>query len=211
MTGEDRADTNGQENVHFEDQLLLDDVIDQDVTVPHREKEESRISWSQIRTTAPDLYAVSLLIFFFGIAVVISVPISVITGTQIPFIPPELLALGSTLMLLIGALIIFFGFRLIRREREAWSMTMLLLVFVLIAGIIQGTITSMTTATVVIALLIYLWLRRGLFTVTTRYSFGPRQTLAFALLAMVIFYGVLGSMYLSDKDGFDPEIGGYTD
>ncbi len=211
MTGEDRAGTNGQDHVHFEDQLLLDDVIDQDVTVPHKEKEESRISWSQIRTTAPDLYAVSLLIFFFGIAVVISVPISVITGTQIPFIPPELLALGSTLMLLIGALIIFFGFRLIRREREAWSMTMLLLVFVLIAGIIQGTITSMTTATVVIALLIYLWLRRGLFTVTTRYSFGPRQTLAFALLAMVIFYGVLGSMYLSDRDGFDPDIEGYTD
>ncbi len=68
MTGEDKTDTNGQEHVHFEDQLLLDDVIDQDVTVPHREKEEGRISWSQIRTTAPDLYAVSLLIFFFGIA-----------------------------------------------------------------------------------------------------------------------------------------------
>ena len=211
MTGEDRADSDGKEHVHFDDLPLLDDITEQDVMESKIRRERGRMSWSQIRTTAPDLYAVSLLIFFFGIAVVISVPISVITGTQIPFIPPELLALGSTLMLLIGVLIIFFGFRLIRREREAWAMTMLLLFFVLIAGIIQGTITSLTTATVVIALLIYLWLRRGLFTVTTRYSFGPRQTLAFALLAMVIFYGVLGSMYLSDRGGFDPDLEGYTD
>ena len=201
----------GAEHTHFhgiswvdEEATLTDPEIGADT-------DKRKVTWSQLRTTAPDLYIVSLIIFFFGIAVVISVPISVVTGTQIPFIPPELLALGSTLMLLIGLLIIFFGFRLVRREREAWSMTMLLLFFVLIAGIIQGTITSLTTATVVIALLIYLWLRRGLFTVTTRYSFGPRQTLAFALLAMVIFYGVLGSMYLSDRDGFDPEIGGYTD
>jgi hypothetical protein len=90
-------------------------------------------------------------------------------------VTPELLALGSTLMLLIGVLIIYFGYRLIRREREAWTMTMLLLVFLLIAGIMQGTFTSISTTMVVIGLLIYLWLRRNLFTVTTRYAFGPRQ------------------------------------
>jgi voltage-gated potassium channel len=145
--------------------------------------------------------------------VVASVPISILTGTQLPFIPPELLALGSTLMLLIGVLIIYFGYRLIRREREAWTMTMLLLIFVFIAGVIQGTFTSITTGALVILLLLYLWLRRDLFTITTRYSFGPRQTLAFAALALVIFYGVMGSMYLSDQEtpGFDPEIGSYTD
>jgi voltage-gated potassium channel len=38
--------------------------------------------------------------------------------------------------------------------------------------------------------------------VTTRYSFGPQQTLAFAALALVIFYGVMGSMYISDQGGF---------
>jgi voltage-gated potassium channel len=211
MTGEGEADGKGSRYVHGVDLSLTEE----DTMLPEEEHgpkgADRRISWGDLRSTAPDLYAVSILIFFFGIAVVISVPISVFTGTQIPFIPPELLALGSTLMLLIGVLIIFFGFRLIRREREAWSMTMLLLFFVLIAGIIQGTFTSLTTATVVIALLVYLWLRRDLFTITTRYSFGPRQTIAFALLALVIFYGVMGSMYLSDREGFDPEIENYTD
>ena len=171
------------------------------------------ITWSQIRRTAPDLYIVSLIIFIFGIIVVASVPVSILTGTQLPFIPPELLALGSTLMLLIGILIIYFGYRLIRREREAWTMTMLLLFFVFIAGVIQGTFTSITTGALVILLLLYLWLRRDLFTVTTRYSFGPQQTMAFAALALVIFYGVMGSMYLSNQDppGFDPELENYTD
>jgi voltage-gated potassium channel len=171
------------------------------------------ITWSQIRRTAPDLYIVSLIIFFFGIFVVASVPVSVLTGTQVPFVPPELLALGSTLMVLIGILIIFFGYRLIRRERDAWTMTMLLLMFVFIAGVIQGTFTSLTTGGAVILLLLYLWFRRNLFTETKRYSFGPQQTLAFAALALVIFYGVMGAMYLSDQDppGFDPEIESYTD
>jgi voltage-gated potassium channel len=171
------------------------------------------MTWSDIRRTAPDLYIVSLIIFIFGIFVVASIPISILTGTQLPFIPPELLALGSTLMLLIGILIIYFGYRLIRREREAWTMTMLLLIFVFIAGVIQGTFTSITTGALVILLLLYLWFRRNLFTETTRYSFGPQQTLAFAALALVIFYGVMGAMYLSDQDppGFEPEIESYTD
>ncbi|NIP36952.1 MAG: hypothetical protein GWN18_18440 [Thermoplasmata archaeon] len=116
-------------------------------------------------------------------------------------------------MLLIGILIIYFAYRLIRREREAWTMTMLLLIFVFIAGVIQGTFTSLSTAGLVIFLLLYLWFRRNLFTVTTRYSFGPQQTLAFAALALVMFYGVMGSLYLSDQDppGFEPEIENYTD
>jgi len=91
---------------------------------------------------------------------------------------------------------------------------MLLLVFTLIAGVIQGTITSITTAGLVILLMFYLFLRRNLFTVTTRYSFGPQQTLAFAALALVIFYGVIGSLYLSndvEEPGFEPTIDSYTD
>jgi voltage-gated potassium channel len=211
MTGEGTSDSSGRERVHFDSLPLTaeDTEMGREMTKPGGN--ESRISWSQIRHTAPDLYLISILIFFFGIAVVVSAPISVLTGTQIPFIPPDLLALGSTLMVIIGLLIIFFGFRLIRREREAWSMTMLLLFFVLIAGMIQGTLTSISTAAVVIFLVVYLWFRRNLFTVTTRYSFGPRQTIAFALLALVIFYGVMGSMYLSEREGFEPEIENYTD
>lgn len=170
-----------------------------------------KITWGQMKQTAPDLYIVSLIILVFGFVVVLSAPISVLTGTQIPLVPPELLALGSTLMVLIGVLIIYFGYRLIRREREAWTMTMLLLVFTLIAGVIQGTFTSITTAGLVILLMFYLFLRRNLFTVTKKYSFGPQQTLAFAALALVIFYGVMGAMYLSDQDAFEPPIDTYTD
>ncbi len=187
----------------------------EDAESDHREKMTSdrlsKITWGQIKRTAPDLYIVSLIILVFGIVVVLSVPISVLTGTQVPLVPPELLALGSTLMVLIGVLIIYFGYRLIRREREAWTMTMLLLVFTLIAGLIQGTITSITTGGLVILLMFYLFLRRNLFTVIHRYSFGPQQTLAFAALALVIFYGVMGAMYLSDQDGFEPPIDTYTD
>lgn len=213
MTGEKGAADEGRGyEQHVELPFIAEDAS-MDEAIPRRVDERTRLTWSHIRTTAPDLYIVSLIIFVFGIVVVASVPISVFTGTQIPFIPPELLALGSTLMLLIGVLIIFLGYRLIRREREAWMMTMLLLFFVLIAGMIQGTFTSITTAALVIFLLVYLWLHRDLFTVPTRYPFGPRQTIAFALLALVIFYGVMGSMYLSDQDppGFDPNIEGYTD
>ena len=201
------------EHIHYHGIPLIEEEAALAYGVPKAYTDKRKVTWSQLRRTAPDLYIVSLIIFVFGIFVVASVPISVITGTQIPFIPPELLALGSTLMLLIGVLIIFFGYRLIRREKEAWTMTMLLLFFLLIAGVIQGTITSITTASIVILLLVYLWLRRDLFTVTTRYSFGPRQTIVFALLALVIFYGVMGAMYLSDQDppGFEPDIETYTD
>ena len=201
------------EHIHYHGIPLVEEEAALADGEPKAYTGKRKVTWSQLRRTAPDLYIVSLIIFIFGFAVVISVPISVITGTQLPFIPAELLALGSTLMLLIGVLIIYFGYRLIRREKEAWTMTMLLLFFLLIAGIIQGTFTSITTASLVILLLVYLWLRRDLFTVTTRYSFGPRQTIVFALLALVIFYGVMGSMYLSDQDppGFDPDIEGYTD
>ena len=212
-TGKDTEEDVGRERTHYD----LDSLSDE-AEYKRKEKEEDDqrgISWSQIRMTAPDLYIVSLIILVFGFAVVLSVPISIITGTQIPFVPEELLALGSTLMLLVGILIIFLSFRLIRREKEAWTMTMLLLSFTLIAGIIAGTFTSITTAALVILLMVYLWFRRNLFTITTKYSFGPRQTIAFATLAMVIFYGVIGSMYLSDQGGFldsrgDP-ITGYTD
>ncbi|UCC93295.1 MAG: NAD-binding protein [Thermoplasmata archaeon] len=212
MSGEEKAKGSEEGQVHYhgipfpETDYLKDEEEPQD-------GEATRLSWSQIRETAPDLYIVSVIILLFGIIVVASVPVSVLTGTQLPFVPPELLALGSTLMLLIGILIIYFAYRLIRREREAWMMTMLLLIFVFIAGVIQGTFTSITTGALVIALLLYLWFRRGLFTVTTRYSFGPQQTLAFAALALVIFYGVMGALYLSDQDppGFEPKIESYTD
>jgi voltage-gated potassium channel len=216
MSGEGGGKAGSRERVLFGTVRFEGDDIDLDKPELEMEESKQRITWSQLRRTAPDLYIISLIIFIFGIVVVASVPISILTGTQIPFIPPELLALGSTLMLLIGILIIFFGFRLIRREREAWSMTMLLLFFVLIAGIIQGTFTSITTASLVILLMIYLWIRRSLFTVKTHYSFGPQQTVAFAALALVIFYGVMGSMYLSDRGGFEDPVTGdkietYTD
>jgi len=215
MTGDAEEGKERGEHIHYDSLPYIDE--EQDLEVPQKTEENDRrkITWRQIRRTAPDLYIVSIVILIFGFAVVLSVPISILTGTQIPGIPPEMLALGSTLMLLIGVLIILLSFRLIRREREAWTMTMLLLGFTLFAGLIQGTFTSITTAVLVILLMVYLWLRRGLFTVSTKYSFGPRQTLAFAALAMVIFYGVLGSMYLSDQGGFEDSQGngidGYTD
>ncbi len=213
MSGDGRGDRPSRERVPNAKVPLEEDVMDPKAELPGEDKAASRISWRQIRETAPDLYIVSMIILLFGIIVVMSVPVSVLTGTQLPFVPPELLALGSTLMLLIGILIIYFAYRLIRREREAWTMTMLLLIFVFIAGVIQGTFTSLSTAGLVIFLLLYLWFRRNLFTVTTRYSFGPQQTLAFAALALVMFYGVMGSLYLSDQDppGFEPEIENYTD
>ncbi len=192
----------GREHIHHDIDPVSDDAKELMAAQGKGKDDVRRMSWSQIRRTAPDLYIVSIVILIFGFAVVLSVPVSVLTGTQIPWIPPEMLALGSTLMLLIGILIIFLSFRLIRREREAWAMTMLLLSFTLVAGVIQGTFTSITTAALVILLMVYLWLRRGLFTVTTKYGFGPRQTLAFAALAMVIFVGVIGTMYLSDQGGY---------
>jgi voltage-gated potassium channel len=200
-------------HVHFDFEKEVEASQAGEVEVGVSNERIRSITWKQIRRTAPDLYIVSLIIFMFGIIVVASVPVSILTGTQLPFIPPELLALGSTLMVLIGILIIYFGYRLIRREREAWMMTMLLLLFTFIAGVIQGTFTSLSTGAVVILLMLYLWFRRNLFTETTRYSFGPQQTLAFAALALVIFYGVMGAMYLSDQDppGFEPEIESYTD
>jgi len=202
MTGDEEEGKELGEHIHDNSLPYIDE--DQDLDVPERTRDQERrkITWRQIRRTAPDLYIVSIVILIFGFAVVLSVPISILTGTQIPGIPPEMLALGSTLMLLIGVLIIFLTFRLIRREREAWTMTMLLLSFTLIAGLIQGTFTSITTAILVILLMVYLWLRRGMFTVSTKYSFGPRQTLAFAAMAMVIFVGVIGTMYLSDQGGY---------
>ncbi len=215
MTGDAEEGKERGEHIHYDSLPYIDE--DQDLKVPQKTEDQDhrKITWRQIRRTAPDLYIVSIVILIFGFAVVLSVPISILTGTQIPGIPPEMLALGSTLMLLIGVLIILLSFRLIRREREAWTMTMLLLGFTLFAGLIQGTFTSITTAVLVILLMVYLWLRRGLFTVSTKYSFGPRQTIAFAALAMVIFYGVLGSMYLSDQGGFEDSQGngidGYTD
>ncbi len=192
----------GREHIHHDIDPVSDEAKELMAAQERGKEDVRRISWSQIRRTAPDLYIVSIVILIFGFAVVLSVPVSVLTGTQIPWIPPEMLALGSTLMLLIGILIIFLSFRLIRREREAWAMTMLLLSFTLVAGVIQGTFTSITTGAMVILLMVYLWLRRGLFTVTTKYGFGPRQTLAFAALAMVIFAGVIGTMYLSDQGGY---------
>jgi NADH:ubiquinone oxidoreductase subunit 6 (subunit J) len=134
MADSKEGSSKGAEHTHFHGIAWVDEEAPLTDVEIGSYTNKRKVTWSQLRRTAPDLYIVSLIIFFFGIAVVISVPISVVTGTQIPFIPPELLALGSTLMLIIGALIIFFGFRLIRREREAWSMTMLLLVFVLIAA-----------------------------------------------------------------------------
>jgi voltage-gated potassium channel len=192
----------GKDHIHTDIASLSDEPDDFEVPEEGPKQAGRKISWGLIRRTAPDLYIVSIVILIFGFAVVLSVPISILTGTQIPGIPPEMLALGSTLMLLIGILIIFLSFRLIRREKEAWTMTMLLLSFALVAGVVQGTFTSITTAALVILLMAYLWLRRGLFTVTTKYGFGPRQTLAFAALAMVIFVGVIGTMYLSDHGGY---------
>jgi voltage-gated potassium channel len=215
MTGEEKDGKEEGEHINYDSLPYIDEEEDLEVSKRTDDQERRKITWRQIRKTAPDLYIVSIVILVFGFAVVLSVPVSILTGTQIPGIPPEMLALGSTLMLLIGILIIFLTFRLIRREREAWTMTMLLLAFTLIAGLIQGTISSISTAVMVIGLMVYLWLRRGMFTVTTKYTFGPRQTLAFAALAMVIFYGVLGSSYLSDQGGFVDSQGngidGYTD
>ena len=212
MSGEDRVGSSGGGRVDLDD-LPEGQVGSEGVERPSTDEDSVRISWSVIRRTAPDLYIVSLVLLLFGIFVVASTPVSILTGTQLPFVPPELLALGSTLMLLIGILIIYFAYRLLRREREAWTMTMLLLIFVFIAGVIQGTFTSLTTGGLVILLLLYLWVRRDLFTESTKYSFGPQQTLAFAALALVMFYGVMGAMYLSDQDppGFEPEIESYTD
>ena len=39
--------------------------------------DKRKVTWSQLRRTAPDLYIVSLIIFFFGIAVVISAMLSI--------------------------------------------------------------------------------------------------------------------------------------
>ena len=59
--------------------------------------------------------------------------------------------------------------------------------------------------------MLYLLLRRGLFTNTRKYSFGPRESIAFSTLLLVIIYGVLGSIYLSKHGEIDPPINSYTD
>ncbi len=190
------------------------DPLDVEVRKASEEDASSRfakITWSSIKRTAPDLYIISLIILVFGFAVVASSILANFFGTQLPLIPPELTALGSFLMAMVGIALIYLSYRLIRRERDAWTLTMLFLAFTIVSGIIQGTTFSTFTSVVVIALMSYLFFRRNLFTVQRRYTFGPRQTVALATLALVIFYGVMGSLYLSDQGEFDPRIESYTD
>jgi voltage-gated potassium channel len=174
-------------------------------------KKGPKISWSRVRASAPDLFIISLLILIFGIFLVASVPVAAIFGTKLPFVPDEFIALGTTIMIISGVALIILGYRLIRRERDAWSFTIIFLLIALGGGIIQGTFQSTITAGLILFLILYLFFRRNLFTNTARYSFGPRETIAVSTLIMVVVYGVLGSLYLSDHGEITPPIDGYTD
>jgi voltage-gated potassium channel len=188
---------------------LPDDELDEEP--PRRSGRIKAFSLRQIRETAPDLYIIALIIFVFGFVVTLSVPIDYFFGASLPFVPDEFKGLGSGMRMLAGIGLIILGFGLIRRERDAWWMTLLVLIVILISGIIGGTITSVATIGIVILLMVYLYLRRGLFTNTRRYIIGPTETLALLTLGFVIIYGMVGSMYLSDQGEFDPPIEDYTD
>jgi voltage-gated potassium channel len=186
----------------------LDDMDEKD----HRPTQRiPQITWKTIRASTPDLYIVSLIILVFGIILIASVVISFLFDTQLPFVPEEFLALGGTLMALSGIFLLFLGYRLIQRERDAWTLTMIFLFFALAGGVIQGSLTSAVTAGAVLLLMLYLFLRKGLFTNTRKYNFGPRESLAFSTLLLVIIYGVLGSLYLSDQGEIEPPIESFTD
>ncbi len=174
-------------------------------------KQPPKITWSTIKRTAPDLYVVSVIIIIFGVVLIASVPVSFFLGTQLPLVPTEMLALGGTLTFLAGIALVILGYRLVRRERIAWSWTMVILAIALGAGVIQGTITSTATALMIVMLMLYLFFRRGLFTRVTGYTVGPRETITIATLIFVILYGMFGSLYLSDRGEFEPPMEDYTD
>jgi voltage-gated potassium channel len=212
MTSPESKDEENMADEHSYYESIPPSEIDKAIIDDKDEKRRDRkINWRQIHATAPDLYIISVMIIIFGIFLVASVPVSVFFGAQLPFVPEEFLALGSTIIIFSGIALVFLGWRLILRERDAWQYTLIFLFIALAGGIIQGTFTSALTVSVVLFLIMYLFLRRGLFTNNRKYSFGPRETIAFSTLMMVIVYGVLGSLYLSDQGEIDPPVEGYTD
>jgi voltage-gated potassium channel len=194
----------------YEADSMTDDETEP-ISIKEPRPKVRKMTWSQIRQSAPDLYIISMAILIFGIFLVASVPFSALFGTKLPFVPDEFLALGTSIMVFSGIALIILGWRLIRRERDAWSFTLIFLFIALAGGIIQGTFQSTVTAGFIVFLMLYLIIRRNLFTNTARYSVGPRETIAVSTLVLVVVYGVLGSLYLSDHGEISPPIENYTD
>jgi voltage-gated potassium channel len=172
---------------------------------------EERVTFGSVKRTAPGLYVVSVLVLLFGLTLMVSGPLSRALGASLLLFPAGFFDLGSALTFISGAALVVIAARLLRRERAAWLLAEFFLFFALLSGVISDSVIGALITIIVVLIMVYLWLHRDLFTNPRRYRTALQESIAFSALALVIIYGVLGSLYLSDIGGFDPPIDNTTD
>ena len=179
-------------------------------TAPDAEA-DGRVTFGTVRRKAPGIYVVSVLVLLLGLSLMVSGPLSRVLGASFLFLPATFMDMGSALTFISGVALVVIAARLLRRERAAWVLAEFFLFFALLSGVISDSLFGALIAVIVVLIMVYLWLRRDLFTNPRRYRAALQESIAFSALALVIIYGVLGSLYLSDIGAFDPPIDNTTD
>ena len=172
---------------------------------------EEKVTFGSVKRKAPGLYIVSVLVLLFGLTLMVSGPISRVLRASFLLFPADFQDLGSALTFISGAALVVIAARLLRRERAAWLLAEFFLFFALLSGVISDSVIGALITVTVVLIMVYLWLHRDMFTNPRRYRAALQESVAFSALALVIIYGVLGSLYLSDIGGFDPPINNTTD
>lgn len=170
-----------------------------------------KVTFGSVKRKAPGLYVVSVLVLLFGLTLMVSGPLSRVLGASFLLFPTDFLDLGSALTFISGAALVVIAARLLRRERAAWLLAEFFLFFALLSGVISDSVIGALITVTVVLIMAYLWLHRDLFTNPRRYRAALQESVAFSALALVIIYGVLGSLYLSDIGAFDPPVTTTTD
>jgi len=172
---------------------------------------EEKVTFGSVKRKAPGLYIVSVLVLLFGLTLMVSGPLSRVLGASFLLFPADFQDLGSALTFISGAALVVIAARLLRRERAAWLLAEFFLFFALLSGVISDSVIGVLITVTVVLIMVYLWLHRDMFTNPRRYRAALQESVAFSALALVIIYGVLGSLYLSDIGAFDPPINNTTD
>ncbi len=219
MSGEGAAGPNvGVPPVTAEEALPGDIEAEMEESVDAVAKEIARrrpaigpSTWATIKRTAPDLYFIALLILILGVALALSSLLPFLFELPFTLFPVNILQLGSVIQFFAGVALVIIGTRLLRRERAAWVLAEFVLFFALLANVLSATLSTSITAGIVLFIMIYLYLRRDMFVKARRYTLALQESIAFSALVLVIIYGVVGGLYISDLGGFDPPMEESTD
>ena len=110
---------------------------------------------------------------------------------------------GTFLTLMTGLFLVFISYKLLKRERLFWSVTIIFIIFSLFSNTITGVATDLINIALDLLLLAFALLIRSDFSEMT-HGLNTQHITGLTSLAVTLIYGILGCMALGAQ--FSPQI-----